>query len=74
MKVKSGLVLPPPAAEAVLSVPDREQAEGNEEQRQEEDVAAAQGKHDQRDGYPDGERAQHVVLLLLGCQLRGGGR
>ena len=44
---------------------DREQAERNEEQRQEDDVAAAQGKHDQRYGYAEGEDAQHVAFLLV---------
>jgi hypothetical protein len=50
---------------------EREQAERDEEQRQEEDVAAGEGEHNQRDGYADGKGAQHVRLLRLSVAGRG---
>jgi hypothetical protein len=58
-------LLPPTAAAAVLPLAEREQAEWNEEQRQEDDVARRQSKHDQGDGYADCEGAQHLRLLVL---------
>jgi hypothetical protein len=40
-------------------VAEREQADGEKEQRREQDVASCQSQHDDGDGYADSERSQH---------------